>query len=152
MTVALHLDHDFPWEPTHDQPAPDFTLAGEIDGAPVYRCNTTPTSVGSARLPTPVAAVLPAGDPTRSPSRPPAGHSEAALVLGGEITEWRTRCELLGQLVDLLTPSGIWKSFFLGFMRRHRVDRVEDLTAEVLHTLLEQAYQVAAARPARGDR
>lgn len=144
MTAAVHLDHDFPYEPTID-----FVHAGDVDGAPVYRTSTSQASVGAARLPMPAGAVQPAGDEPSSPSRPPAGESDAALVLGAEIAEYRQRSELLGQLVDLLAPSGIWKSFFLGITRRHHVERLEELNAEVLHTVVEQAHQVAAAKGGR---
>ena len=135
--TAVHLDHDFPYEP-----APEYSLAGEIDGAPVYR--------GPAAAPSRAAVAVSPAEPGAGTSPSSAGHpSLAGEVLGTEIAEYRTRTELLAQLVELVAPAGIWPSFFRGVTRRHRVERLEQLPAEVLHTVVEQAHQVAAARGGR---
>lgn len=158
----VHLDHDFPYEnwaapaTVRDEvAAAAFRLAGEVDGAPVYRSND-PTSVGPARLPAPDAAVLPDGDVPVPLVASPSGHAIAAAVMADEVAEYRSRAEYLGQLIELLvaqlapaTGPGIWGGFLARFRSAGRVERLEQLPAATLHTVVEQAYTVAAARGGR---
>lgn len=57
------------------------------------------------------------------------------------------RAELIAQLLEVIVPQpSQWHSFILGHLRRHRVDRLEQLPVGVLQTLVEQSFTLAAAR------
>lgn len=133
MTVAW-LDHDFPLE--HDPEPEGWMRVGTLLDVAVF----TPTHLDVA---TPAFATSDGatGDSART------GLSGAGSpALAAELT----RSQLIAQFVEVLIPQpSQWHSFVLGFLRRERVDRLEQLPVEVLHTLVEQSYTLNAARGGR---
>lgn len=135
MSEVSWLDHDFAREP---EPAlPGLMHVGTVLDVDVFCIDSL-----DAGAPSPPFASVSAtvdSDPATVLPLPGSGSSARAVE--------QTRSELLAQLIEVIIgqPSQ-WHSFILGFVRRARVDRLEELPLDVLHTVVEQAYTLNIAR------
>jgi hypothetical protein len=139
MTDVAWLDHDSPLEP-----GPVFVCVGQLDGRELYELQDPAAADSSRESPT-VAVPATGGTDTE----PPAGSVPPALadVLAVEAT----RIELLGELVEMLIPPkpSQWYSYILACTRRARVQRVTELDADQLRTLVNGAISLANSRGQR---
>lgn len=132
MKDVVWLDHDFAHEHVPDPPG--LMRVGTVLDIDVFCVDDLDAVRGCA------ASDGATGDPGPRPS----GSGSPALAAE------RAKAQLIAQLLELLTPKpSQWHSFFLTFTRRARVDGLEELPVEVLHTVVEQAHTLHLARGGR---